>query len=95
MKFSLIMYRCFSTTCRRMVSSCKEGTKINIDIYKSASPPVAKKDADYPEWLWKLLDEKALAKELEETDLFKFKRKQARKQNVARCRENNYFARTR
>jgi large subunit ribosomal protein L54 len=38
-------------------SSCPEGTVLNgLNYIKGGQDPVAKKDEDYPEWLWSCLD---------------------------------------
>ncbi|KAJ3330720.1 hypothetical protein HDU76_005031 [Blyttiomyces sp. JEL0837] len=38
-------------------SSCKEGTVLKgINIYAGKSDPVAKPDSEYPEWLFRILD---------------------------------------
>lgn len=74
-----------------MESSCKEGTAINLKVYKGAKPIVALKDEEYPEWLWTLLDKDAQMEQLKKEDLFRYNRKIIKKQNVARIKMNNFM----
>jgi len=88
-----IFIRQFSSATRRLIqSSCKEGTPIHLDIYKSAQPLIAKKDEEYPNWLWTLLNKDEQMEELQKTDYFRYKRKLMKKRNVARCKNNNFMA---
>lgn len=80
-------------TARRLAeSSCKGGTPIHLDIYKSAQPLLAKNDDEYPAWLWTLLDKDQQMEDLKKTDYFRYKRKLVKKRNVARCKNNNFMA---
>ncbi|GME68731.1 unnamed protein product [[Candida] boidinii] len=90
--FNRSFVRCFNTTARALESSCKEGTKINLSIYKAGKPIVALKDEEYPEWLWTLLDKDAQLEELKATDYFRYKRKILKKENVAHCKHNNFMS---
>ncbi|ODV83416.1 hypothetical protein CANARDRAFT_30035 [[Candida] arabinofermentans NRRL YB-2248] len=83
--------RLFSTASHQLQSSCKEGTPINLNIFKAGKPTVALKDEEYPEWLWTLLDKEALLNKLKEEDYFKYKRKMLKKDNVAFCKHNNFM----
>lgn len=85
-------YRLFSSSCRSLQSSCKEGTPLHLDIYKAGKPLVAKKDSEYPAWLWTLLDSNKQLEELKKTDYFKYKRKLVKKRNVAHCKANNFMS---
>ena len=83
--------RRLSTSRAALESSCKEGTKINVNVYKNAKPIVALKDEEYPDWLWGLLDKERQMEELKNEDWFKYNRKLIKKQNVARIKMNNFM----
>lgn len=83
--------RLFSTSRAVWESSCKEGTKINLNIYKNGKPIVALKDEEYPEWLWGLLDKDLQTEQLKKDDVFRYNRKIIKKQNVARIKMNNFM----
>lgn len=83
--------RKFSTCRAALESACKEGTQINLSIYKNAKPIIAKKDEEYPEWLWTLLDKDAQLEQLKQDDWFRYNRKLIKKQNVARIKMNNFM----
>ncbi len=83
--------RRLSTSRAVLESSCKEGTKINVNVYKNAKPIVALKDEEYPDWLWGLLDKERQMEELKNEDWFKYNRKLIKKQNVARIKMNNFM----
>lgn len=83
--------RSFSTGRALLESSCKEGTKMNLNVYKNGKPIVALKDEDYPEWLWGLLDKDLQMEELKKEDWFRYNRKIIKKQNVARIKMNNFM----
>lgn len=83
--------RKFASSCAILESSCKEGTKINLNIYKNAKPILAKKDEEYPEWLWTLLDKDLQLEQLKQDDWFRYNRKLIKKQNVARIKMNNFM----
>lgn len=83
--------RFFSTTRTALQSSCKEGTAMNLNVYKNGKPIVAMKDEEYPEWLWTLLDKEAQMEQLKKDDIFRYNRKIIKKQNVARIKMNNFM----
>lgn len=83
--------RRFTSSRIALESSCKEGTKINLNIYKNAKPILAKKDEEYPEWLWTLLDKDLQMEQLKQEDWFRYNRKLIKKQNVARIKMNNFM----
>ncbi|VEU24125.1 DEKNAAC105404 [Brettanomyces naardenensis] len=84
--------RLFSSSTRALQSSCKEGTPITLEIYKAGKPVVAKKDEEYPPWLWTLLDKEKQMEDLKKSDYFKYKRRQVKKRNVEQCKMNNFMA---
>lgn len=80
------------SSCRTLLeSSCKEGTKINLNVYKNGKPIVALKDEEYPEWLWGLLDKDLQMEELKNEDWFKYNRKIIKKKNIERIKMNNFM----
>lgn len=83
--------RTFTTSRATLESACKEGTKINLNIYKNAQPIIAKKDEEYPEWLWTLLDKDLQLEQLKNEDWFRYNRKLIKKQNVARIKMTNFM----
>jgi large subunit ribosomal protein L54 len=83
--------RSFSTTRTFLQSSCKEGTKIDLNIYKNGKPIVALKDEEYPEWLWGLLDKDLQLEQLKNEDPFRYNRKIIKKQNIARIKMKNFM----
>lgn len=83
--------RLFSTSCRALESSCKEGTKININVYKTGKPIVALKDEEYPDWLWGLLDKDLQMEQLKNEDWYRYNRKIIKKQNVERIKMKNFM----
>ncbi|GMM33314.1 mitochondrial 54S ribosomal protein YmL37 [Saccharomycopsis crataegensis] len=72
------------------ISSVPEGTPLNLHIKKSGKEPLAKKDEEYPSWLWELLDEKKQVDNLK-NDPIKLKRKEMRKSNIKKIRYNNFL----
>ncbi|KAJ1773161.1 hypothetical protein LPJ74_000900 [Coemansia sp. RSA 1843] len=57
----------------RPVSSVPHGTVLKgLNIYKEGKDPIALKDEEYPEWLWKIMDgvprEKASERERQRMD---------------------------
>lgn len=70
----------------RITSSCPAGTVLKgLNFTKGATDPVAKKDDDYPAWLWNVLanptnssDAAAAGKAADEGDLFSKSKKQRR-----------------
>lgn len=83
--------RSFSTSRLALQSSCKEGTAINLNIYKNGKPIVALKDEEYPEWLWGLLDKDLQLEQLKKEDPFRYNRKIIKKQNVANIKMKNFM----
>ncbi|ODV58428.1 mitochondrial 54S ribosomal protein mL54 ASCRUDRAFT_120861 [Ascoidea rubescens DSM 1968] len=74
------------------VSYCKAGTPLNLKVYKKASSePIAKEDSEYPDWLWKLLDQKAQA-EILASNPIKYKKKIIRKKNIENIKQKNFFS---
>ncbi|CCJ28942.1 unnamed protein product [Pneumocystis jirovecii] len=64
-----------------------EGTILKgINIYKKGSDPVALKESEYPNWLWKILDEDSsiLDKEI-------IKKKEYKKNNKEKIKTNNFL----
>jgi large subunit ribosomal protein L54 len=51
------MFRILMKIQMRMQSSCPKGTILKgINVFQGKKDPVALDDAEYPDWLWKLLD---------------------------------------
>lgn len=58
---------------KRPLSMCPEGTVLTgINYIKGGQDPVAKKDEDYPEWLWGCLEAIKKTKTVVEDDLDEF-----------------------
>lgn len=49
---------------KRYQSSCPSGTKLNLDIYKDGSDPIALPDDKYPDWLWSILKDQIIKADL-------------------------------
>lgn len=50
-------------------SICVEGTVLNgLNYFKGKTDPVARKDEEYPEWLWSCLDVQKKAEDADDTD---------------------------
>lgn len=62
-----------------------------MNIYKAGKPIVAKKDEEYPDWLWGLLDNDLQMENLKKEDWFRYNRKLIKKQNVQRIKMNNFM----
>ncbi|KAH3666932.1 hypothetical protein OGAPHI_003382 [Ogataea philodendri] len=91
------MLRCalarqLSTARGLLQSSVKEGTALNINVFKTGKSPVALKDEEYPAWLWRVLDKEAQEAELKTADPFKYMRKQAKKVHKQKLKHNNFLA---
>lgn len=84
--------RSFHSGRSALQSSCKEGTPIKINILKAGKPIVAKKDEEYPDWLWGLLDKDLQMQQLKEESLFKYKRKLVKKANVEKIKMQNFMS---
>ncbi|KAG7914367.1 hypothetical protein KL927_004561 [Ogataea polymorpha] len=69
--FTLGLVRRFSAVRALLQSSVKEGTPLNIQVFKAGKPAVALKDEEYPDWLWTLLDKEAQEAQLKATDEFR------------------------
>ncbi|SCV03737.1 LAMI_0H10550g1_1 [Lachancea mirantina] len=97
----LEMRRLFSKSCKYLAqqasalpnvpSSCPAGTPLNLQIKKAGKEPVALEDSEYPEWLWKVLDDKAQRKKLAQ-DPLKLRRKQLRKTNRENIKQTNFLS---
>ncbi|ODV96920.1 hypothetical protein PACTADRAFT_24300, partial [Pachysolen tannophilus NRRL Y-2460] len=71
-------------------SICKAGTPLNLKVKKTGKEPVALEDDQYPEWLWKLLDEDHQRAQLEKDPVKKAK-KLLRKQNIEKIKLHNFM----
>ncbi|GMG22917.1 unnamed protein product [Ambrosiozyma monospora] len=90
--FRSTQLRLFSTTTRLLAeSSCKEGTEIKLNIYKAGKPILAKKDEEYPEWLWTLMDKDLQLEQLKNENYFKYQRKLIKQKSVQHCKHNNFM----
>ncbi|KAG0177812.1 39S ribosomal protein L37, mitochondrial [Apophysomyces sp. BC1034] len=66
-------------TSARKPSSAPKGTVLKgINFLKDGKDPVALDDAEYPDWLWDLLDEKKLKQKTSKPTHRQFHRKQNR-----------------
>ncbi|SCV05189.1 LANO_0H02014g1_1 [Lachancea nothofagi CBS 11611] len=74
-----------------VASSCPAGTPLNLQIKKSGKEPVALEDHEYPEWLWKVLDQNAQLKKLQQ-DPMKLRKKQLRSANRDKIKQNNFLS---
>ncbi|KAG4303212.1 hypothetical protein PCANB_000609 [Pneumocystis canis] len=62
-----------------------EGTVLKgINIYKKGSDPIALKESEYPDWLWKLLDNDS---EISNENIIK--KKEYKKNNKEKIKANN------
>ncbi|KAG7692898.1 hypothetical protein KL930_004245 [Ogataea haglerorum] len=93
--FTLALVRRFSAARALLQSSVKEGTPLNIHVFKTGKPAVALKDEEYPDWLWTLLDKEAQEAQLKATDEFRYMRKQAKKLHRQKLKQNNFLAQLR
>ncbi|KAG7865428.1 hypothetical protein KL918_004670 [Ogataea parapolymorpha] len=93
--FTLGLVRRFSAVRALLQSSVKEGTPLNIQVFKAGKPAVALKDEEYPDWLWTLLDKEAQEAQLKATDEFRYMRKQAKKVHRQKLKQNNFLAQLR
>ena len=75
-----------------VVLSCPAGTVLNLKIKKLGDEPVALEDAEYPEWLWTLLDKQKKDADLKEADIMKWRKRQLRKANIKRINNNNFLS---
>ncbi|CAO3617417.1 unnamed protein product [Mucor hiemalis] len=67
------------TTNTRKPSSVPKGTVLKgIQYLKDKQDPVALDDAEYPEWLWDLLDEKKMKQKTSKPANRQYHRKQSR-----------------
>ncbi len=80
-----------STHSKNIVSSCTEGTALNIDVFKGKKPLLALADDAYPEWLWELLDP-VKQKERLDADPERRRRKEQSSVNRSRIRMANSLA---
>ncbi|ODQ82884.1 hypothetical protein BABINDRAFT_159379 [Babjeviella inositovora NRRL Y-12698] len=76
----------------KVVSSCPAGTPLNLKFKKSGAEPAALEDAEYPEWLWTLLDKDAQRAALSASDPIKQYRKDQRARNIKKIKEQNFAA---
>ncbi|KAG4304566.1 hypothetical protein PORY_001959 [Pneumocystis oryctolagi] len=64
-----------------------EGTVLKgINIYKKNSDPIALKESEYPDWLWKILDNNSNILDEEAA-----KKKEYKKDNKEKIKTNNFL----
>ncbi|EMR09062.1 hypothetical protein PNEG_02833 [Pneumocystis murina B123] len=67
-------------------SLAPEGTILKgINIYKKGMDPMALKESEYPDWLWKILDDSKISDEKIE------KKKKFKKDNKEKIKSNNFL----
>jgi large subunit ribosomal protein L54 len=75
-----------------ITSFAPPGTKLKgINVKKNGQDPIALPENEYPDWLWRLLDEEAQTKSLE-AEPAKLARKQQRAANRQKIKMNNFMA---
>lgn len=87
-----MLARGFHTSRQLLQSSCKEGTKISLAVFKGAPAIVAKADSEYPEWLWDILDKEKQLEQLKQESPFKYQRKLVKKANVEAIKMKNFMS---
>lgn len=70
-------------------SSCPEGTDLKLHVKKTTKAPVAKKDEDYPSWLWDILEPEIQVENQKNNGTFA--RKQMRHANIRKIKNNNFL----
>lgn len=81
--------------CQRMqkpVLLCPAGTVLNLKVKKTGNEPVALEDAEYPEWLWSLLDKKHQEEQTKQNEYLKWKRRKIHERNTADIKNSNFLA---
>ena len=79
---------------KQIKSSCLAGTPWSLNVKKTGKDPVALEDSEYPEWLWKVLDQTntaAAAKAPVSEESLKARKKQIRQSNREKIKQRNFL----
>lgn len=79
---SLLRFTRSKSTETNPVSICPAGTPLNLKIKVNQEEPVALEDKDYPEWLWTIMEEEKITKDIPLEDELKI-----RKRNISHERK--------
>ncbi|EDO17212.1 hypothetical protein Kpol_1035p25 [Vanderwaltozyma polyspora DSM 70294] len=74
----------------KIQSSCPAGSVLTLNIKKAGKDPVALEDAEYPTWLWTVLDKEAQAEALSK-DPLALRKKKLRQANRKNIKQNNFL----
>lgn len=81
---SVLRFTRSDSTETKPVSICPAGTPLNLKIKVNQEEPVALEDKDYPDWLWTIMEEEKITKDISPEDELKI-----RKRNISHDRKRD------